>query len=74
MLLTDLTKGQKAKIINVSGSSNVTARLLDMGVVKGAVLELIRRAPLGDPLEIKIHNFLLSLRKEEANTISIEPL
>ena len=74
MLLTELNIGQKAKITNVSGKQSIAARLLDMGVVRGTILELIRKAPLGDPLEIKIRNFLLSLRKEEADTITVEIL
>jgi len=74
MLLSALSVGQKARIINISGTSELTARLLDMGIVKGTALELIRKAPLGDPLEIKIRNFLLSLRKAEANIIQVEPL
>ena len=74
MLLSELSSGQKARIIKISGAAAVTARLLDMGVVGGTVLELIRKAPLGDPLEIKIRNFLLSLRKAEANIIQVEPL
>jgi ferrous iron transport protein A len=48
--------------------------MVDMGVVKGVTLELVRKAPLGDPLEIKIHRFLLSLRREEARAITVETL
>ena len=74
MLLTDLHAGQKAKIVKVSGAQNITLRLIEMGLVKGVQVELVRRAPLGDPLEIKIRNFLLSLRQNEASAITIETL
>ncbi|MDR1996744.1 MAG: ferrous iron transport protein A [Candidatus Margulisbacteria bacterium] len=74
MPLTKLTSGQKAKIIRVAGAQTITSRLIDMGLVKGVKIELIRKAPLGDPIEIKVRNFLLSLRKEEAETITVEQL
>jgi ferrous iron transport protein A len=74
MFLTDITDQQKAKILAIHGTSDIKMRLIDMGVVKGAVLEVVRKAPLGDPIEIKIKNFYLSLRKSEAQNIEVEVL
>lgn len=74
MFLTDIQDKQKARIIAIQGASDIKMRLIDMGVVKGAVIEVVRKAPLGDPIEIKIKNFYLSLRKSEAQNIEVEVL
>jgi ferrous iron transport protein A len=77
MPLTQLEKKEKARIVKINrqGRAEIAARLTDMGLVKGVQLELIRRAPLGDPLEIRTGNFLLlSLRREEAEIIEVEKL
>jgi len=67
-----MAPGDKAKIIKVSGASNVRKRLLDMGIMPGVVIEMIRPAPLGDPVQIKIKGYHLSLRKTEASHILIK--
>ncbi len=56
----------------VSGTGNIKHRLIDMGVVPGSKVVVLKFAPLGDPIEIKIKNFDLSLRKSEAATIDVE--
>jgi Fe2+ transport system protein FeoA len=70
--LRDLKPGEKGKITKISGSGPVYRRILDMGVVKGAEIEVERVAPLGDPVEIKIKGYHLSLRKEEASNVYVE--
>ncbi len=70
--LDELKPMQKGKIIKVSGSGPVHRRLLDMGIVTGAIVEVERIAPLGDPIEVKIKGYHLSLRKEEAKSIAVE--
>lgn len=70
ILLSDQKKTGKKKIINVSGSK--AARLLEMGLLPGTTVEIIRSAPLGFPIEIKVRGYLLTLRKEEAECIEIE--
>ncbi len=70
--LRDLKPGEKGKITKISGSGPVHRRILDMGVVKGAEIEVERVAPLGDPVEIKIKGYHLSLRKEEASNVYVE--
>jgi len=47
-------------------------KLLDMGFVNGACIEVVREAPLYDPMELKIHNYLISLRKSEAKILEVE--
>lgn len=70
--LQELKPGEKGKIIKISGEGSIHRRILDMGLVKDAELEVERIAPLGDPIEIKVKGYHLSLRKEEASNIYVE--
>ena len=70
--LSELKPKEKGRITKVSGGGNVHHRLLDMGFISGSEIELERVAPLGDPIEVKIKGYHLSLRKEEAANIQIE--
>ncbi len=71
--LNKLKVGDKAKIVRVeSEMGNLKARLLDMGTVPGTVVEVEKVAPLGDPIDILIKGYHLSLRKEEAAKIIVE--
>jgi Fe2+ transport system protein FeoA len=72
--LKQLNPGQQGKVERISGRGEVYKRLLDMGVTPGSLVEMRRVAPLGDPLEIKVKGYNLSLRKEEAENISIRLL
>lgn len=60
-----LTKGEKGVIKLVKGEGVIRRRLFDMGVTPGAEVELVKKAPLGDPLEYKIRNYALTLRKKK---------
>jgi len=71
--LSELRPGMKAKIVKMSGLGAVHKRLVDMGLTRGATVELVRVAPLGDPVEIRVRGYLLSLRKEEAANVVVEP-
>lgn len=62
------------EVAKMGAKGDVRFRLLDMGLVKGVKLKVIRVAPLGDPIEILINNFNLSLRKEEAKNIEVKVL
>ena len=70
--LNELQPQEKGKIVRVGGKKGIRRRLMDMGVVKGAVIVMQRVAPLGDPVEIKIKGYDLALRLEEAAEIMIE--
>jgi len=70
----DLIPGDKAKIIKLLGKANLRKKLLDMGMVAGTTIEIIRHAPLGDPVQIKIKGYHLSLRRAEASHILIKKL
>ncbi len=66
-----LTKGEKGVIKLVKGEGVIRRRLFDMGVTPGAEVELVKKAPLGDPLEYKIRNYALTLRKKEAENVIV---
>jgi len=70
--MSELKPGEKGKVIKISGSGSIHHKILDMGIVKGVEIEVERVAPLGDPVEIKVKGYHLSLRKEEAANIFIE--
>jgi len=70
--LSDLLPGEKGVVKKVIGHSMIKRRIVDMGVVAGTVIEVQKFAPLGDPMEIKVKGFNLSLRKNEAELIELE--
>ncbi len=72
--LNDLKPHNQARVIKITGQAQLKRKLLDMGIVPGCELEVLRVAPLGDPVEIKIRGYNLSLRKEEAKHIYVEVL
>ena len=72
--LKELKPGERARIEKLSGSGAVARRIADMGVTKGSVVEVVRVAPLGDPVDVKIKGYHLSLRKAEAAGIAVSRL
>jgi Fe2+ transport system protein FeoA len=70
--LAELKPREKGRIVKVGGGGALRRRSLDMGVIPGAEIEVERVAPLGDPIEIKVKGYHLSLRKEEAANIYVE--
>jgi Fe2+ transport system protein FeoA len=72
MTLDQLPLGQAAKVSRLTGSSTVRRRLMEMGLTPAATVEAVRRAPMGDPLDVKVRGYHLSLRKEEAASVQLE--
>ena len=70
--LSDMRPGEVGTVAAVNGTGNVKHRLVDMGVVPGTAVRVMKYAPLADPVEIKVKNFELSLRISEAQMIDIE--
>ena len=70
--VNDLAPGDLGVIFDINAPLKIKRRLMDMGIIKGVEVEMIRTAPLGDPLEIKVHNTLVALRKNEAGFLIIE--
>jgi Fe2+ transport system protein FeoA len=63
--------GTQVQITNVGGALPVRRRLLEMGLCPGVAVDVIRRAPLGDPLEVRVRGYLLSLRLDQAAQVSV---
>ena len=75
MKIKDLDIGQTATVIGYDRSDRAYRhKLLRMGLIKGVSLKLLRKAPMGDPVEIEIRGFNLTLRKTEADALEIEPV
>jgi ferrous iron transport protein A len=72
--LNDLNTGCKALIRRHHGWGAVRQRLLDLGFVPGSLVDVIRSAPLKDPIQLKIGNDHISIRREEAAQIEVEPV
>ena len=70
--VSDFSIGETGLILKVDGESRIKRRLFDMGVTPGAEVYLRKRAPLGDPLEITIRGYELTLRKAEAECVMVE--
>ena len=69
-----LKPGQKGRVLRIRKRGETNKRIVEMGVTPGAVVEVERVAPLGDPIDIKVKGYHLSLRKEEAEGIEVEAL
>ena len=72
MTLRDLKVGQSGKILKNATSGAAKQRFMDMGITKGVVVKVMKIAPLGDPIEIEIRGYNLSIRKNDAQKIEIE--
>ena len=73
MLLSDLRRGDKATIDSFT-DYEASLKLLEMGCIPGEKIEVIRIAPLGDPIAILVAGYLLSMRKEEASVVVVRKL
>ncbi|MDR2892224.1 MAG: ferrous iron transport protein A [Deltaproteobacteria bacterium] len=71
--LRRLAEGQKAVIVSISAQSELGRRIRDMGLVPGAEVEVVGRAPLKDPVALRLKGFTLSLRNNEADFITVIP-
>lgn len=74
MLLSDLKRGERAKILKINVSRNIRDRLLKIGLTENVIVKVIRFAPLGDPMEIRLRDFSLAIRKSEAKGLIVEKI
>ena len=74
MILKELEIGQSATIVHVGGEGALRQHFLDMGVIPGAEITLIKFAPMGDPMEFQVHGYELTLRMDDAAKIAVEPI
>ncbi len=70
--LNNFSVGEEGMVKRVSGERRIKRRLFDMGITPGAIVYLRKKAPLGDPLEVTIRGYELTLRKNEAENITVE--
>lgn len=74
LTLDQLKPGRRACIAGFDGAGPLIQRLMQLGLLEGMEVELVRRAPAGDPIELKLLGYSLSLRQAEARLIRIDPL
>lgn len=74
MTLRELPLGKGAKVVKLTGEGAIKRRIMDMGITKGTELIVRKVAPLGDPIEITVRGYELSLRKADAERIEVELL
>lgn len=72
MTLKELKPGEKGKIISIGERGPLRRRLMDMGLTPGVEVKVVKIAPLGDPIEVNIRGYELSIRKTEAEKIEIQ--
>jgi ferrous iron transport protein A len=73
-LLVELPIGGKARVSTILGSDELTMRLMEMGLTPGVEVAVVGAAPLGDPLELELRGYRLSVRRSEAARVQIDPL
>lgn len=72
--LADLAPGARAEVLSVTGEPALVQRLYEFGLLEGECVELLAVAPLGDPIEVRVGNSRISLRKSEAAGLAVRPL
>lgn len=71
LTLRDVKIGETATVVKLHGEGAIKRRIMDMGITKGVVIKVVKVAPLGDPLEINVRGYELSLRKADADLIEV---
>ena len=71
MTLAELKIGQTATILSVGGEGGLRQHFLDMGVLPGVPITLVKYAPMGDPMELRVHGYELTLRRADARKIEV---
>ncbi len=72
MTLREMKPGQQGKVTSVGSAGTMKRRIMDMGVTPGVEIKVIKVAPLGDPIEVNVRGYELSLRKDEAAQIEVQ--
>ena len=72
MTLNELEVGKTAKVVRLNGEGAVKRRIMDMGITKGVAIKVQKVAPLGDPMEVTVRGYQLSIRKADAEMVEVE--
>ena len=70
--LAALAAGERGKVMEIGGDGDAVRRLMDLGLIRGTPVQVVRLAPLGDPMEVRVRGFMLTLRRSEAEHITVE--
>ena len=70
--LKEVQVGETVKVVKLTGTGPVKRRIMDMGITKGVEIDVRKVAPLGDPLELNVRGYELSLRKADAEQVEVE--
>ena len=70
--LKDVNIGETVKVVKLNGEGSIRRRIMDMGIIKGVEIFVRKVAPLGDPIEITLRGYELSIRKDEAAMVDVE--
>jgi ferrous iron transport protein A len=71
LTLADIGPGRSAQVLDVLGDDGLAARIMEMGIIEGETVKVIGTAPLGDPMDLEVQGYRLSLRKAEARRITV---
>ena len=71
MTLLSLPVGRSGRVTAVNGSGRVTRRLMEMGVIPGVPVQVVKAAPFGDPIEIRVRGYSLAVRRSEAEAVEV---
>ncbi len=71
MKLANVPAGETAKVVSVDGNTAAARRLMEMGVVPGVSVRVVKTAPFGDPIEVRVRNYSLAMRRNEAEAIEV---
>lgn len=74
MTLKDARVGDTVKVLKVEGTGPIKRRIMDLGITKGVEIYIRKVAPLGDPFELTVRGYELSVRKEDAKMVSVEKI
>lgn len=72
--LADLPMGKAARVVSIEGNNPISKRLMEMGVVPGVLVRVIKSAPFGCPIEVRVRGYHLALRRSEAEAIEVQGL
>ncbi len=71
MTLNEVKVGEKATVVRLTGEGAVKRRIMDMGLTKGTAVTVVKVAPIGDPIELDVRGYSLSIRKDEAAMVEV---
>ncbi len=69
--LSNLPVGSEARVVSVNATNGVARRIMEMGVIPGVTVSVIKAAPFGDPIEVRVRGYSLAMRKTEADAIEV---